>query len=720
MEIFHTLNLNNQVISLDHIGHGNLTVSDGKGILHLLKEKWDKNVLSFTTSMSVNIPMINNDTLSSMVSMSANQALFAVYDGKKKIVKVFDLKNKKIFFEISWHQGIVDLVQFDRNNKYLATGGNDGKVCLWSCSTGRLVYSLPQHLDYVSSLEFHTNNRRFASASYDATINIIDLRNMELVSKLKGRHKTAIKHMKFFSMNMIISIDRLGSIYIWDYKKTMFEYSLPKIKSDPIFMTVVEDEYVIIAGSDSYIYLFSLSKRKLLNMRYIYVQDGISAVTFNSSNYILFIATLKNSITCYDLREGKDDIQVHVTSENYKEAYLLLAKNPLLEHLEPYVQILYEIWDDTIKEAIEQLEEDHMEDVKRIFEPFMAIAVKSKFINSLILDYRDFKQFRTAIDNKKFNLANTLLIKHPSYKESSSYKIMQDDWDICVKKAEAALSDNTDDIDKELNDIFQNFRGISDKLFIIREIGSKRVVLSLFNKNYKKENFGECYKLIDDYPFLAEVENYRNLIFKEKIFYENMKKKLRQGDYEGVKSQAKVLLSFPSYRSEANSMLMNISKIDIFKEHYEKKNYRSMMSLTSKYSFLKDLPEMKKFNDKFDRNMEISETYSSKGNIAQILKIFEPYIFIIQLQERMSKILSSAYVTQLTFLVNKYPDRTKTVIDGINNYMFIFGVDDAILAYVDFIKHNLGFNIVRDEFDSAQYKPDHTKWVKANLPARIF
>ena len=719
MDPFLTVNSKSLILKVQSLGQSFLATSEASGINRVFKKiKGENKNWSLNNHVGIKVPIINNDSMSSAISNSNNSTLVASFDAKDKSIKVFNILKKKLAFKIERHQGEVDHILFDNQNKYLVTGGNDGKVCIWSSSTGKLLYTLPHHNDFVSCLTFSASNKRFASGSYDRTVHIVDLRKMETIAILKLKHKSAIVSISFFSVTYVVTIDRGGSIIVWDYKTSSFLYSLPKTKSEPIYSTVIEDEYLLVACKDSYVYLYSIEKKKLLNMRYIYSNQGIKSISFDYKNSILFISTLSNTINCYDLLQGKDKIKAYVLSHNYADAYSLLAKNPILEEMEPYVKVLFEIWDDTIKEAISHLEDEEKERASRVLSPFLKVPSKVEFIQGLLSEYKEYKQFKRAIDTQNYQLAYSVLKKHPVYKESDYYKKMQDEWDECVKEATLALEVNSEDIDKELKSIFNNFRGISEKLAFIREISSKRTALSLFNKHFKQEAYLECFSMAKEFDFLTDTETYRNLIVKQDAMYIQMKDALKRGLYDHSKTYADELLSFPEHEKEAESILNNIGKITQLIELYNTKNYRAMLNLIQKHPFLEDLPETVDFHDEFQATMELAEAHASQGGVPKIIEIFKPYVQLPQLRERMGKIISSAYIQQMQFLAKKHPDKSSMIVGGLNNYVDIFGIDDAIIGYVSFIKETLGLELLEE--DGITVQANYERWTKTNLPARIF
>jgi len=719
LEPFRKIDVGKVILKIEFLDGNSLAICDETSKYKVLEQKRHEGSFIYTSKFGINVPKLNSQS-PDLLSTSANKNLFAYYDSDDKQVKVLDFEAKKLFFKVESNRGTSEVLTFDRNNRYLAVGGQNGRVGLFACASGQLLYNLSSHKDFVSSIEFAPSNKRIATGGYDREIHIFDLRKMEQISVLKHRHQSAIKFMKFFSLSMIATIDQHGAICVWDYKMGGFKFSLRRLSGTPVFAFIIDDRYLVALGNDGYACLYDLESKKVLNQKYIYVPDGVRSAAFDEDNNIFFIATMKGTVLCFNLLEGREDLISSVTSRDFKNAYMAISSNPILEHMEPYAKILDEIWDDTVKEAITYLEQEDEESAKNILMPFADIASKANFIHSLTTQYKDFEKFRVSIEKQNYALSYSMIQKHPSYRESAIFEGVQKEWERCINDALVVLSSNREDVEGKINAIFENFRGISEKLEFIRDINEKKVILSIFNKADQNENFSECFALAEENIFLKDLEAYRNLTLKEKIIFDAMNAALETSDFENAKSFAMQLILFPLYKVQANEILRDINKTSTFRALYREKDFKGMLNMVDKYHFLENLPEMKQFIKSFEDRMLVAENYSLKGNIAKVMEVINLFMPISSLHERMGKIVSSAYIQQLYFLVRKYPDRNDYILNGLNNYVDIFGLDDNLLVYVDFLRSKLGLSLNQDDFDSRFYKPDYSKWSKIQLPSRIF
>jgi WD40 repeat protein len=66
---------------------------------------------------------------------------------------------------------------FDAQERLIVTGGEDGKVKVWSRETGGLVSTLQGHKNFINKICVTRDNRLVLSAAQDG-VRFFDLRNM--------------------------------------------------------------------------------------------------------------------------------------------------------------------------------------------------------------------------------------------------------------------------------------------------------------------------------------------------------------------------------------------------------------------------------------------------------------------------------------------------------------------------------------------------------------
>lgn len=124
---------------------------------------------------------------------------FVFSAGKDGVVIKFDLEERKKVHTFphgkrrgekpnySGHTDSVLTMSISQDGQFLATGGCDKKICIWSVKTNELLHTFMQHRDSVTGLVFRRGgDNTLYSASTDRTIKVFNIDGMAYVETLFG------------------------------------------------------------------------------------------------------------------------------------------------------------------------------------------------------------------------------------------------------------------------------------------------------------------------------------------------------------------------------------------------------------------------------------------------------------------------------------------------------------------------------------------------------
>ena len=111
-------------------------------------------------------------------------------------IQVWDLRGSDppLCFNQS-HQGPAECLAFDPCHPMLASGGRDGKICLWDLDKRQRISALDKHghRAQVVCLAYTPDGRLLASASFDNTIKLWDLEQPNAVPRTISAHVGPVK-----------------------------------------------------------------------------------------------------------------------------------------------------------------------------------------------------------------------------------------------------------------------------------------------------------------------------------------------------------------------------------------------------------------------------------------------------------------------------------------------------------------------------------------------
>lgn len=156
------------------------------------------------------------------VALSGNGEKLAV--GSKGEILLFRLESGELIKENVLEAGNewINTVAFTPEGKILASGDDNGCICLWNLISGKLMKEFKEHNQKVLSVAFSPDGKRVISGSMDSTIKILDLQKVAITMTiedllLKDR-ENAILTVKFSPCGRFIaSAGEDCTAKLWDY-----------------------------------------------------------------------------------------------------------------------------------------------------------------------------------------------------------------------------------------------------------------------------------------------------------------------------------------------------------------------------------------------------------------------------------------------------------------------------------------------------------------------
>ncbi|CAB4432448.1 unnamed protein product [Rhizophagus irregularis] len=162
------------------------------------------------------------------------------FPGGRKEVKNFD-----------GHTNHVLSLAISSDGKYLASGGIDKKINIWSVKENKLLKCFTQHKDSISSLAFRKGSNQLYSASFDRTIKIWNIDELCYVDTLYG-HQDQIMSIDTLSRERCVSAgarDRTCRLFkVIEEKQLILRGDVKVVKRDN--QTFMEDSIDVVEMID--------------------------------------------------------------------------------------------------------------------------------------------------------------------------------------------------------------------------------------------------------------------------------------------------------------------------------------------------------------------------------------------------------------------------------------------------------------------------------------
>ncbi|WP_127679473.1 WD40 repeat domain-containing protein [Nautilia sp. PV-1] len=704
------INIRAAVSKIKYIGNNQLCIIDENNTVRIYDTATYKLLDGFKIKLPKNNPHENS------VDISQNGKFLAIAVRNKHKTTVWSLKDKKLIYTLGWHKGDVLSVSFDREEKYLMTGGEDGRAYIWSMMTGKMVSSLPPHADYITAVAFSKNCLWGATGSYDKSITITNISSMD-ISYRKKAHKGAVTALRFMDKQQLVSGDKIGELIVWNYAKGKVQKRLANMV-DRVFDIVFngdESFMFVISDNNKKVSLYSMDDYELISDEFIKMLELPSSLEFIDDKNILIVGTVDGGVYFYDLFEDERKLSAIIDKNEFEKAYELISKNPFLKRTKTY-ENLEDKWNKLLVLAQKKFEKGETELAKQILAPFLKIPSKRSLVQSLFNDFSEFEKFKKAVLSLKYPLAYSLVTKYPYLKNTVYYKKMEDDWKKVFKKAKEIIFQKGKE--DEVRELLKPFRGVTEKTPLIQALFNEKQLFHLLHQKLLKKEFSEFFAMINRFPFLSDSEEYDKALRYGESLIEKARDLLKRGEYKKVINIVDLLEQFPMFKEEAEELKQKANILLEFHRILATNDLNLIEKFVKEHPFLEDVIDYRNIEKQWRDKFQKSEIYAAKGQVLDILEELQDYMSVKDKRNKIGQIVKSAYLQQIISLLSKAlkgQNVSRYFENAVKNYIRIFGFDMEISDLIEKAK-KLKINADLSGIEEG----DISKWHLYKLPDKIW
>lgn len=669
--------INKAVILLKIIEDGRLIVVDNETTIRFM----NTDELSLINGFKVNINHQYYKT--NVITFSNDGDYFATLSADRKESCLYNSKTKKLITSIDRHHGEVSCVGIDPLNRYMFSCGDDGKTFAIDIKSGKLVFTLPVHVDTINDIVFSPNGNWVATGSYDRKISIFSLVTMTPKTKLKA-HAGAIIKMKFLKENRLISIDNKSSAIIWDMYKGKVLERLQGIHDDVRALTTSkDDEFLFLGTALGYVLVYDLKSYELISPKYIKIASPITALEFDNEKNHLIIGTDDGFIMSYNIYEGEEKLKNMLQNKEFDAITQEAELNPILAYTQIY-NLVSNLWENTLAKAKIALQNGDKAKALLLFNTFKNIPTKNKIIQKTIADYAEFGKFSKFAKEGKLALAYSLCNTYPTYKDSKLYKALEERWKKIFIQAQKYILDPKG-IDKA-KEIMMPYRGISEKTKLIHELLTQGEVYKRFRTAIGQKDFTMCFELIKQHKFLTEFPEYEVLMNYADTLYIKSQELLSKGDTNSAIKMLRVLSAFDDFKEEVKILMFEIETKQNFFSAVENEEYDKAYDLMTQNEDLEDTPEGQKLQTQWYNDLAKANAYAVNGDALNIKKELNTYMKMHVKTTAIATVFAWCYMVQLEDSARDGASQ-HALEKGIKNYMLHFGLQEQIESYFTLFKN---------------------------------
>lgn len=668
IKIINRLNLKGSILSINKIDNGVIVITQNYQACKIQNSQIEKLTTLANSSFMPHKYSKNSSANNNFICM-------AKIGSKETIIAKVE-NDIKLLFKAKIHKTDMSASSFSKDNKYLVTGGEDGRIHIYQTNNFKKIQTLPYCPDYIAALNFSKDSRFLFVSCFNKSNIIFDFQRGKVTSIFNTNE--VVEWGDYFDNNskIFLILRNLSSIIYDTIENKIINYSSP-FKSWPSIFCIDDSEKIAIVGSrDSTIYLINIKDNtKIFDLK-LENKTGISSICLNFG--YIFIGYTSGELLILSYDDQNNEFKKVCEKKDYKNAALMIDKNIFLSLL-PYAKIFDEDWDFILKKAISLLSINKIDEAIDLTNPFTRDIAKKEIFNFYLNKKDVFKYFQELIDKKSYEEAYNMTLQIKYLTKTSHFEQLDNAWHKAFNSAKKILEENVDIENAKKH--LEPFMKTSKKETIIQLLNNFHIFKDA-EKLVKKQKFKEYFMLSSNFAYLQDTELYKKVILLGESFFEKAIEHENKNEYKEFERLAKFLQDFPAYKEIITIHIVNTAKkIEILNLIKQNKKYE-VYKLASEYDELQYLKEFKEFCKDFDGKYDIANEIAFKGNPEALENVFQDYIRIDYWFNKIKNVFQIAYLEEFKNKVDSN-DNTNKINWGksIKNYIQIFGKDDDITDF---------------------------------------
>ncbi|PAF41531.1 WD40 repeat domain-containing protein [Helicobacter sp. 11S02596-1] len=598
---------------------------------------------------------------------------------KSPIGFIYKIVNNRIFLtsRLKWHEADISVSKFSEDGKYLATGGEDGRVFVYTHPNHRLNTFLSRKPDYISSIVFGKYSEAICYASYDLTLTIYSLKTDTPIASTTT--PSVIEDMVFFDSDQkIFYVCKDGEAGIFDTLTQQNDFHkcfscwMTKIMLEP------EENYAYIGTREDVLYIYCLKSNAIaytINLAF----KGVTCI--KAYENFIFICFINGSVQIIDKFYKINEFLDLLNQNEFKLAKELAEKhNILLKTLQVYTKVKNSSWQEVIREISQLLKHNNAEKIIEIAQPYFEDPSKEEEIKNYILEKSFIEEFYYEFEKGDYGLAYEIASLHPCIKNLDEYqKIEKYFEEICDVSKYLGVQDPLAG-KEEMENLLEPFKNIPEKKLQVATILNHWDKYLLGEKYAKENDFANYFLLAQQCKFLKKSKTYQKTYLKCEAIARQIQNCILSKDYTKAQEYLKILVGVEPFLDFVKRSQNYLAHIGDFLEKCRAKNYAEC------YKMLELYPEMGTSEEAVAIYKEIFEIFEEAKNIAQSGDTKQTYAKICKFfplknwQNKVNITMKIAYVYEMYQAL----ENNDLIIDwekSIQQYVLRYGKDDEIVNF---------------------------------------
>lgn len=570
----------------------------------------------------------------------------------KSVAPVYKVEGEKISLsaKLRWHRATISASKFSSDNKYFATGGEDGRVFIYSHLNAKLHTILPRRPDYISCIAFGKHSEIISYVSYDLTLNVYDFKTDKNLRVIKT--PSVVEDMVFFENDeKIFYVCKNGETGIFDLKNDK-NYSKENLGCWPTKISLnLNERYVYVGTRKNILYLYPLYD-EIAPLKIELSDRGITCI--KQYDNLIFICLANGTIQIIDSLYHIDKFLKLLNQKDFEGAKIFAEKNNiLLKTLEIYSEVKNIQWQQTLKNMSELLFSEDSDEVLQKALPFFEDSKKEEQAKDYMLKRTSLKDFLRAFNKKNYSQAYKLASENPIIQNLVEYKKMEEFFEVSYNESLDFIVQDPYGGKKNIKEKLKAFEGVPEKKQIITTLLRYYDEFLLAEKYAKEQNYSEYFLLAKRYPFIRGTRTYQKVYLVCEQIVRHIQDLIVSRDYVQARDKMKNLSKIEIFNDFFAKSERYLDNVDIFLGACRVKNYAKC------YRILKDCPEMTSLKEYIElaqgilRIFDKAKIIAQKGDTKETYTKLETFFGIEKWTNKINMTMKIAYLYEMQNMLEK-------------------------------------------------------------------
>lgn len=576
--------------------------------------------------------------------------------------------------QLDWLVSACEVSVFSPDSSLFATGGNDGRVSIYSCDNAKLLTIPPKQNEYICAISFNYDNSQIAYTSFNKNLIIFDLSRNRISNIFL--HKDIINVMAFMHRSSFLIIaSRDNKVSLYDTINGYIAKDLITTVNWPIAIYVDKnDQFAFVSDKAGYLYMIDLSLAEQEASPVFHSEVNI--VDIKSRGEEIYFAFADGAVAILDLAAERGRFDELLQSGKTAEILELMQQNPILKFsASGFVDNMDERYDELFSKAIVLLASGKADQAKDAMGDILTYPIYKKRYESVTRHSSKVVTFWNLIQSSQYQDAYNMANEGDFYKKLPLFRMLEERFENRFKDSVKALVSGADP--KTVREGLLPFMRVPIKEAVIKNMLKNPEIFNKAQNVFDRKDYKELAAMLDKFKMLRgapAINAYQEMIKGEEVRFLSF---MAAGKFEEALEPAKFLkenakIDNPSIMAE----FARLGLVEQFKQIVKEKKYGEAMQIALANPFLITSNAYRELDQMLSLRFKAAHVAASRNQFEQLDKLVRVFLKSEFSRARAIGAYKSIYIEQILAMGAKM--QQKHWINTLKNYVARFGVDEEL------------------------------------------